>query len=126
MGRGRAEVRHACGRPHRRRAIWRDQECRTFGGNHPGEGVDETARFNQGSQQDDIVIEGSLKNCRRQITIQIARQKERFKWQLHPTGFAKSLRGLKTATEPRSSNMCPTTWTGLWKGAIRSLLTTLA
>src|ERR1700678_3560884 len=68
MGRGRAEVRHACGRPHRRRAIWRDQECRTFGGKHPGEGLDEAARFNQGSQQDDIVIEGSLKNCRRQIT----------------------------------------------------------
>src|SRR6202453_918299 len=68
MGRGRAEVRHACGWPHRRRAIWRDQECRTFGGKHPGEGVDETARFNQGSQQDDIVIEGSLRNCRRQIT----------------------------------------------------------
>ena len=38
--------------------------------------------------------------------------------------FAKSLRDLKTATALPSSNMWLTTWTGLWKGPIHSLVTT--
>src|ERR1700685_3695447 len=49
-------------------AIRRDQGCRPFGGKHPGEGLDETARLRQGGPRDVILTESSLIKPQRQIT----------------------------------------------------------
>ena len=78
--------------------------------------LDETARFRSGWRYSKPTSssKAAAKNCRRQITLSettrkrwTARQEERFKWQFHiRTAFAKSLRGLKTATAPRVLRTC--------------------